>query len=140
MYISAMRLKLTKVAHVTSISSSQQKRLEINTEKMLQFFRAAEQLRNNHRSRFSKDRAFLEITYELLIAEPLPTIASILAFLGVRSDTPPAPPTIKKIASNVLADEVSNSTDVAATLQGTPFEVYLVDYADYRESVKLSHM
>ncbi len=125
-FISGERMRQSKVAH-TKDKDFKYSAVKININKMQVYFNSTYDHQNHYRNLFSASHPFLELSYENLFTDKEASIAKILNFLSLPKEDMPLP-SIKKISSRKLKDEVANPQQLINALSGTRHEKYLADF------------
>ena len=125
-FISAQRLRHTKMAHTTETSISYRP-VVVKTAHLLSYFNSvtAEQL--FFREKYSTSHPYLELSYEELFANQATTMEEILEHFSLAPEPMPLP-RMERTGSDVLETEVANYQEVIDVLTGTAYEPFLLDF------------
>jgi LPS sulfotransferase NodH len=125
-YISAERMRLSGVAH-TKDESFAYSPVSIDIPKLINYFETTTSKRRFYRQKYSTGRPYLELTYEGIVTDQAVTMQKILDFFSLQSEPMPLP-TMKKISSAEIKNEITNHQEVIDRLSGTTYEIFLSDF------------
>ena len=125
-YISGVRMELSSVAHTTGESLSYAP-VSIDTRSLFDYFKSTSVKRRLYHQKYSKNSQFLELSYEDMFANQKESLQKLIEFFSLQPESMSLP-SIKKISSAELRDEIANHQEVVDKLSGTEYESFLSDF------------
>ncbi len=125
-FISRRRMAENKIAHTKS-GTLNHKPVYIKLKNLQRYIETTHATRRQFRSLLEKRHPFLELSYEDMFADRHEFVAKILTFFSLPYEEM-EPPTMRKISSSRLENEVKNCDEVIRFLSGTPNEQFLSDF------------